>query len=74
MSKVEKIIEKMKVQPNGIRPEEADKVLRAYGYTSVRQVGSHKHYLSGNGDLITIPQKNPLKRWYIEDILDKIGE
>ena len=28
MPSVEKIIEKMKRQPNGIRPEEADKVLR----------------------------------------------
>lgn len=74
MSKVEKIISKMKMQPNGIRPEEADKVLRAYGYIPMRQEGSHKHYLSGNGDLITIPQKNPLKKWYVQDILDRIGE
>ena len=42
MPSVEKIIEKMKRQPNGIRPEEADKVLRAYGYEGVRQKGSHK--------------------------------
>lgn len=37
MPSVEKIIEKMKRQPNGIRPEEADKVLNAYGYEPVRQ-------------------------------------
>ena len=35
MPTVEKIIEKMKRQPNGIRIEEADKVLRAYGYEGV---------------------------------------
>ena len=46
MPSVEKIIEKMKRQPNGIRPEEADKVLRAYGYEGVRQKGSHKQYLN----------------------------
>lgn len=34
---VEKIIEKMKCQPNGIRPEEIDKVLKAYGYEAARQ-------------------------------------
>ena len=36
----------MKRQPNGIRLEEADKVLRAYGYEGVRQKGSHKQYLN----------------------------
>lgn len=37
MTNVDKIIEKMRQQPNGIRPEEADKVLNAYGYEAVRQ-------------------------------------
>lgn len=32
MSSVDKIIDKMKRQPNGIRPDEAEKVLNAYGY------------------------------------------
>ena len=31
----------MKQQPNGIRPEEIDKVLAAYGYVPARQKGSH---------------------------------
>lgn len=31
MAGVEKIVEKMRRQPNGIRPEEAEKVLKAYG-------------------------------------------
>ena len=72
---VEKIIEKMKRQPNGIRPEEADKVLRAYGYEGVRQKGSHKQYLNKEtGDLTTIKQESPLKKAYIVDILNRIGE
>ena len=53
----EKIIDKMMRQPNGIRPEEADKLLKEYGYEAVRQKGSHKHYLNREtGDLITIKQ------------------
>ena len=74
MAGVEKIIEKMKRQPNGIRPEEADKVLRAYGYEPVRQKGSHKQYLNQNGDLTTIKQETPLKKVYVVDILRRIGE
>lgn len=38
MANVEKIIEKMKNQPNGIRMAEADKVLTANGYRLGRQV------------------------------------
>jgi len=75
MAGVSKLVEKMKRQPNGIRPEEADKVLRANGYEAVRQKGSHKHYLNKEtGDLITIKQENPLKKVYIVDILTRIGE
>ena len=60
MPSVDKIVEKMKNQPNGIRPAEADKVLRAYGYDTVRQKGSHKQYLNAaTGDLTTIKQETP---------------
>ena len=71
---VKKLIEKMKQQPNGIRPEEVEKVLGAYGYIPARQKGSHKHYLNKKtGDLITIKQENPLKKAYVVDVLNRIG-
>ena len=55
MPSVKRIIEKMKRKPNGIRLEEADKVLRAYGYEEVRQKGRHKQYLNKQtGNLTTI--------------------
>lgn len=74
MAQVEKIIEKMKRQPNRIRPEEAEKVLGAYGYEPARQKGSHKQYLNkATGDVITIKQENPLKKAYVVDILNRIG-
>lgn len=73
MPGVEKIIDKMKRQPNGIRPEEAEKVLKAYGYEPVRQKGSHQQYLNKEtGDLTTIKQENPLKKAYVMDILNRI--
>lgn len=74
MPNIEKLIEKMNQQPNGVRPEEAEKVLVAYGYLPVRQKGSHKHYLNKDtGDLITRKQESPLKKAYITDILSRIG-
>ena len=75
MPNVEKILQKMKQQPNGVRLEEADKVLKVYGYECVRQKGSHRQYLNKEtGDLITIKQENPLKKAYIVDILSRIGK
>ena len=75
MLSVDKIIEKMHNQPNGIKPSEAEKVLEAFAYHAVRQKGSHKHYLnSETGDLITVKQENPLKKVYVVDILNRIGK
>ena len=75
MPSVDKLIEKMQNQPNGIRPMEADKVLTAYGFISVRQKGSHKQYLNKEtGELITIKQETPLKKVYVSDILSRIGK
>ena len=75
MPTVDKIIEKMKQQPNAIRAVEAEKVLKAFGYEAVRQKGSHKHYLNKkSGNLITIKQDTPLKKAYVVDILKRIGE
>ena len=70
---IDKLIQKMKRQPNGIRPEEAEKVLKAFGYEPVRQKGSHKHYLNkSTGDLTTIKQENPLKKAYVVDLINRL--
>jgi len=72
MPSVEKIIEKMKNQPHGIRLPEAEKVLAAFGYSFARQKGSHRHYISKDGNRITL--KDPLKISYVNEILERIGE
>ena len=45
MPSVEKIIQKMKNQPNGIILQEAEKVLKAYNYNKNRQK-RFSHYIS----------------------------
>jgi predicted RNA binding protein YcfA (HicA-like mRNA interferase family) len=74
MSGVDKIITKMRNQPHGIQVEEAHKVLVAYGYRLDRQKGSHRQYIGQDGYVLTIPVRNPLKRYYIDVILDCIGK
>jgi predicted RNA binding protein YcfA (HicA-like mRNA interferase family) len=73
MPDIEKLIEKMRNQPNGIRMAEADKVLTANGYRLGRQKGSHRHYINDKGDVITIKDENPLKAVYVKDILNRIS-
>ncbi|WP_425623042.1 type II toxin-antitoxin system HicA family toxin [Brevibacillus borstelensis] len=73
MAGVEKLIEKMKNRPNGIRFSEIAKVLEYHGYIMVRVVGSHHHFRNKNGDVITIPKHNPIKAVYVKDVLERIG-
>ena len=62
----------MKNQPNGIRLQEADKVLYFIGYRFDRQKGSHRQYINTEGDVITIKADNTLKACYIKDILKRM--
>ena len=72
MPNTDKLIEKMRNQPNGIRMSEADKVLRAGGYRLDRQKGSHRQYINSGGDVISVKDENPLKAVYVKDILSRI--
>ncbi|MDR0497649.1 MAG: type II toxin-antitoxin system HicA family toxin [Treponema sp.] len=74
MATVEKIIQKMKNQPHGITPQEADRVLTANGYKLDRQKGSHCQYVNKTGDVLTVKHSNPLKKAYVAAILERIGE
>ena len=75
MPNIEKIISKMKRQPNGIRFDELSKVLSYYGYTMKCNKGtSHRQFINIKGDVITIKKENPLKAVYVKDVLKRIGE
>ena len=70
---VDKILKKMREQPNGIRFSEASQVLESAGYTLVRKKGSHRHFRNEQGDVVTLREENPLKAAYVRDILERIG-
>jgi predicted RNA binding protein YcfA (HicA-like mRNA interferase family) len=75
MASVAKLVDKMKRQPNGIRIEEAHKVLRHYGYNMERQESSHRQYINEIGDVLTIVErKSTIKAVYVKKILQRIGE
>jgi len=74
MASLEKLIQKMKNQPNGISLEEADRVLKANGYRLDRRKGSHCQYINKSGDVLTVVYSKPLKKVYVIAILERIGE
>jgi len=74
MAGIKKLIQKMKDQPHGITLDEADRVLRHYGYVCRRMEGSHRQYAGKDKDVITIVAKGQIKKAYITDILKRIGE
>ena len=73
MAGADKLIEKMRNRPNGIRFSEIAKVLEHHGYIMVRVSGSHHHFRNENGDVITIPNQSPVKAVYVKDVLRRIG-
>lgn len=69
---VKKIIDKMLNQPNGIRSDEATKVLEFIGYRMDRQKGSHMQFVNDKGDVFTLKKESPLKAVYVKEILARI--
>ncbi len=67
---LDKIIKKMRLQPNGLRPQELDKVLKYYGYYVSGQKGSHKQYRHKTKRPITVVQENPADRYIVNQVLE----
>lgn len=75
-SKDVKIINKMRRQPNGISPEDAERVLNYLGFEARRTKGSHKRFKRKNdGRWFTLViSQNPVKKYLIEEILNIVDE
>ena len=71
-----KLINKMKNQPNGISPEDAEKVLLYLGFEYKRTKGSHKRFKrKSDGQWFTLViSKNPVKKYLVDDILSMVDE
>lgn len=76
MSRREKLLEKLKSNPQKIRFEEVDKVLLSTGFTKrqPRRGSSHFTYTL-NDIMITIPYKKPyIKSRYIREVVDLLDK
>lgn len=76
MSKLEKLLQRIKNNPKSVRFEELDKILRREGYEPSQPHGGSSHYTyrkSGNRK-ITIPRQIPyVNECYVRDVLEALG-
>ncbi len=70
MSQFDKLLKRIKSLDKNLRFEELRKVLEYYGYTMSGPAGgsSHKSFRKKGKTTITIPQHNPIKRAYVEEV------
>ena len=70
MSQFDKLLQRIRSLDKNLRFDELQKVLEHYGYTMSGPAGgnSHKSFRKPGRSTITIPQHNPIKRAYVEEV------
>lgn len=70
MSQFDKLLQRIRSLDKNLRFQELQKVLEYYGYTMSGPAGgsSHKSFRKPGKTTITIPQHNPIKRAYVEEV------
>ena len=74
MSQFDKLLRRIRSLDRNLRFEELRKILEFYGYTmsGPSSGSSHKTFRKPGCLPITIPQRNPIKRAYVEMVRDII--
>lgn len=73
MAKINKLIEKMSRNPQGITFAELKKALEHAGYREVRVRGSHHHFRNEQGLLTTVKREDPVNPEAVKDALRRLG-
>ena len=76
MSKLEKLLERIKNNPKTVRFEELDKILTNAGYERAQPRGGSSHYTyrKVGRDAITIPYRRPyVAEVYVSKVLRALG-
>ena len=77
MSRMEKLLEKIRNNPKDVSYEDMDKLLRWAGFTRRTQRSGTSHFFYSKPGCpypLTIPKKNPLKEVYVKQAIQFIDE
>jgi predicted RNA binding protein YcfA (HicA-like mRNA interferase family) len=75
LSKVEKLIEKLKSRPKDFTWSELQKVLGHFGYEEKAGQGSRRKFISADGKVISLHEPHPrkiVKLYMIEQIVEHL--
>ncbi|GAB6173123.1 hypothetical protein JCM15765_26010 [Paradesulfitobacterium aromaticivorans] len=72
MSKLKKLLEKIRNNPKHVRFEELDKILIRYGFAKRQASGGTSHYYYTKGEkVISVPFRQPhIKVFYVERAME----
>lgn len=75
MSKRDKLIQKLKRNPNNVRFETVQELLLYFGFKQHQPSGGSSHFtFLYKTTIITIPKHKPLKKIYVKHILEILEE
>ena len=74
MAGIEKLINKLKQQPTGMRFEEVERIYNHIGYYQVRKKGSHRQFRNDKGDVTTLQYDNPVGKAYTKELITKLEQ
>jgi hypothetical protein len=76
MSRIEKMLDKMRNNPKDWRIEDLHKIAERYEIVWTRPSGgsSHETFRTKDGGMLTVPAKRPIKPIYIKKFLELIDE
>ena len=75
MGKREKLIEKIKNNPNNVKFETLQNLLIYYGFSERQPKGGSSHYTYNYKDyIITIPKHKPVNKIYVKRVLEILLE
>jgi predicted RNA binding protein YcfA (HicA-like mRNA interferase family) len=77
LSKLEKLLERIRNNPKTVRFEELDKILRKAGFVrrQSRKGTSHYVYTKDGADSVTVPFRTPyVLVVYVEEAMEAIGD
>lgn len=74
MSKKQKLLEKLLRKPKDLRFSELETILIFCGYVLDRYNGSHAVFIKDGYPMLTIPRKDPVKSYLINQVLTAIED
>lgn len=77
MSRKEKLLERIRRNPNNVAFRDLQRLLELFGFELKRSKGSHHSFVGevgGQKRLIVIPFRRPLKTVYVKQVLELVEE